>query len=114
MNELVSILVFLGSLALVLILAYVLIRFGLGNLQRSNSSTQMMILDRLPLGPKQNLFIVKIKEDIFLLGVTEEKVSLIERLEDYPLLPSSSEPFPRNFWQKWKNKQKEEEEKDEG
>lgn len=109
MGEVMSILVFLGSLALVLILAYVLIRFGLGNLQRPKNSTQMMVLDRLPLGPKQNLFVVKVKEDIFLLGVTEQRVSLIEKLEDYPL-SSSFKPVSWKLWPKKETKQDKENE----
>ena len=73
-------------LPLVLVLAYMAVKFGVGRLVYSShpGTPGMQVLDRLPLGAKSSLIVVKVADRYFLLAHHEKTTGLIQELEDYP------------------------------
>ena len=43
------------------------------------------VVDRLPLDPKHTLFVIKVKGDYFLVGATEQNMTMISRLDSEAL-----------------------------
>lgn len=90
-NEFISAILRLAIfLPLVILLAYVSLKYGLGRVQRNSVSSHMQVVDRVPLGPKASLLVVKVAEEYFLLAVSEQKIQLIKELPDYPQTESTN------------------------
>jgi len=79
-----------GVLALVLSLliglVYLLRRFSPSAGRLGWVSQDMTLLGQYPLGPKKLLAMVKVGDEVLLLGVTEASINLLTRIEDPELL----------------------------
>lgn len=112
MGAVIRIIIFLP---VVVILAYLSIKYGLGKTQQWQKNSHLQVVDRLVLGPKSSLYVVKVVDKYYLLAVGEAGISLLKELEAYPetqnCLNSQSE-LPFDFlWQKmslekWKRRGK--------
>lgn len=71
-------------LPLILLLAYVSIKYGFFNQRRFLSSGNLKILDRAALGPRAGICVVQVDERYFLLGYGDQQVSLLQELDGYP------------------------------
>lgn len=66
------------SVALVCLLAWAILRWGLGRLVGTRSDTEnLRILSRLPIGPRRSILVVQAGEKCLLLGSTETEISLL-------------------------------------
>ena len=74
------------SLIIVVALFYISARFLKSRWANSRTAEHMAILDRLSLGPNQNIFIIRLGKDYLVLGVTGDNISLLQRIEDGDLL----------------------------
>lgn len=93
-------------LPLVLLLAYWSIRFGASKGPLSQSSKTMNIVERIAVGPKSSLCIVKIGEQYLLIGISEQKIELLKELPDYGELDSikmgvQERQNLRGLWNNW-------------
>jgi flagellar biosynthetic protein FliO len=79
-------------LPVVLALAYLTVRFGLGRAMTTTpaGSRQLEIMERLPLSNKAGLAVVRCGERYFLIGLGEGSPGLLTELPDYPLMAASS------------------------
>jgi len=66
-------------LAVLLIVAFVLKRWGLFN-KGSSDGNWIQILARKPLGPRHYLLLVQVQENMFLLGVSPEGIGFLSSL----------------------------------
>lgn len=72
-------------LPLVLLLAYAAVRYGLGRDWHSTRGRgELEILERLPLGPKNGLVVVRVAGRFFLIGLGDGVPALLAELPDYP------------------------------
>ncbi|MDN5346758.1 MAG: flagellar protein FliO/FliZ [Clostridia bacterium] len=72
-------------LPLVLLLAYLVVRYGLGHrVSLLRGQGQLEVLERLPLGPKHGLAVVRVAGRYFLLGLGEGTPALLAEIPDYP------------------------------
>ena len=70
------------SLLLVCALAYLLIRFGLTKLQsRRDPDAQMEIVERLSLDARRSIIMLRVREKLLVVGVSETGFSLLTELE---------------------------------
>lgn len=69
----------LGVLIVVCLAAYLAIRYLLprGSFLKAGKQTQIEILERFPLEPKKNLYLLKIAEQTVLIGVTDHSVNYL-------------------------------------
>ncbi|MGI9951205.1 flagellar biosynthetic protein FliO [Moorellaceae bacterium AZ2] len=103
-------------LPLVLVLAYVTVRYGLG---RANSlmaaAGHLKVVARLPVGPKAALLVVRCGRRYFLIGVGEGPPALLAELPDYgegeaeeqeviSLPLSSIEEKGTSWWETWQQR----------
>lgn len=66
------------SVALVCLLAWAILRWGLGRLVSTRSDTEnLRILSRLAIGPRRSILVVQAGEKCLLLGSTETEISLL-------------------------------------
>ena len=91
-------------LPLVLLLAYFSIRIGASRSQLWRGSHSMQIMERVALGPKAGLCIVKVGQQYYLIGVSEQRVELLKELPHYqePEIPKL-----KGSWPKWMSPTKE-------
>ncbi len=89
------------SLALVLVLAYVSIKFGYQRLYQLqfNQERLMKVVERMALGPKAGLYIVDIKGEILLIGINENQISCLKELSPDLLegVKVKEQPVPRDL-----------------
>lgn len=79
-------------LPLVLGLAYVTVRFGLGRAAgRVAGSGQLELIERLPLSNKSGLAVIRCGERYFLVGLGEGAPILLAELPDYPAAAAAGE-----------------------
>jgi flagellar protein FliO/FliZ len=77
---------------LVLGLAYLTVRFGLGRATgRVAGPGQLELIERLPLSSKSNLAVVRCGGRYFLIGQGEGAPVLLAELPDYQALPATGE-----------------------
>lgn len=90
-------------LGLVCLLAYftlgkVLPRMMRVDVPASGGRRVLKVIDRLPIDPKRSLMVVKVGEECFFVGATEQQIGLIARLEpdqiDAALMASPDDPKP--------------------
>lgn len=75
----------IAGLVVVLGLAFILVRFVLpktvaGRLRKSRNAPWAILIDRLPIEPKKNLYLIRIANRYFVLGSSESSVNLITEL----------------------------------
>jgi len=70
-------------LPIVLILIYLVIKFGLAR-NYSRSQGKLKVLEQVILAPKATINVVKVGDEYFLIGSTEKDITLLKQLEDYP------------------------------
>jgi len=70
-------------LPLVVLLAYLTIKFGLGKRILYGSPGSLRVVERLPLGARTCLYVVAVDNRYYLLGAGDGGVSLITELPDY-------------------------------
>ncbi len=70
------------SLALVLVLAYVSIKFGYQHLNQLQFTRErrMRVVERLALGPKAGLYMVEIQGEVLLIGINENQITCLKEL----------------------------------
>ncbi len=69
------------ALVIVLLIIYSISKFGS---KYTNKSTRknLKILDRLPLSNKSSVCVVKVGEEVLLLGVTENNINVLDKLSE--------------------------------
>lgn len=93
-------------LPMVVLLAYFSIKLGASRGQMWQSSGSMRIVERIPLGAKAGLCIVKVGEEYYLIGVSEQGVSLLKELPHYRETGKAGHKEWQNWrgsWTKWMN-----------
>lgn len=71
-------------LPLVMVLAYVAVRYGLGHYYRSASvGGGMRVVERISLSPKSFLAVVKVGDHYYLVAAGEGGTRLLQELSDY-------------------------------
>jgi flagellar protein FliO/FliZ len=90
-------------LPLVLLLAYYVVKRGWGSRYYRYPNSQMQIVDRIFIGPKQCLSVVKLLDRFYLVAVSEQQIQLLKELADYPITngPELSEDFLVSGVKKW-------------
>lgn len=83
-------------LAAICILAYILLRYGLGRLRGRHAAGQLIrVVDRVELEPRRALYVVRVGKQAFLIGAAEGGMRRLAELdaEDLP----EGEPAPSVF-----------------
>lgn len=82
-------------LPLVLLLAYWSIRFGASRGQMWQGSRNLRVMERIALGQKAGLCIVKVGQEYYLIGISEQKIELLKELPQYeePETPKLKGPW---------------------
>ncbi|HBT47770.1 MAG TPA: flagellar biosynthetic protein FliO [Peptococcaceae bacterium] len=94
-------------LPLVLALAYVTVRYGLGRAGALAGGTGgMKIVARLPVGPKAALLVVRCGRRYFLIGVGEGPPALLAELPDYTEGEAGEalEEKETSWWETWQER----------
>jgi len=72
-------------LPLILGLIYLVIKFGLGKMTYPfGQSYAMSIVDRLPIGPKSSLLVVRVAGKYYLLAQNDGSTNFLQELDSYP------------------------------
>ena len=82
MDSFLAFLKVVGSLLLVLVLAYGSLRYLVPLLQRGGISVQrnLEIIERLAVAPRISLCLVKVGNRYFLIGITPTKISYLQEI----------------------------------
>ncbi|NLZ93492.1 MAG: flagellar biosynthetic protein FliO [Firmicutes bacterium] len=82
MEEILTFLKLLGSLALVIVLAYCTLRYLLPYIQRGSlyRRSNMEVIERLPLAPRISLYLVRVGRRFFLLGMTPTTLKYLSEI----------------------------------
>ena len=70
------------SLAIVLGLIYLTSRFLLPRLQVNPKGKLLEVLDRVGLEPQVTAYVLKFKKNIYVVGVSNKNVSLLDKLKE--------------------------------
>lgn len=70
-------------LPLVLLLAYLVIKYGLSKKYIRKDGSYIKVLERNYLNPKATLNVVKIGDKYYLVSSTEQDIKLLKELKDY-------------------------------
>ncbi len=82
-------------LPLVLLAAYFFIRLVLFPKSFTAQKGQMQVMEQLGVSGKASLVIVRVEQNYYLLGVTEQQVSILEKLDNYQPQPKEAMDMPR-------------------
>ena len=52
-----------------------------------NKTKEMKIIDRIAVGQERNIIILAVKEEYYLIGVTEKSIQVLNKLEDFQPSP---------------------------
>ncbi|MGB9660809.1 MAG: flagellar biosynthetic protein FliO [Moorellaceae bacterium] len=99
-------------LPLVLLLAYVTVRYGLGRAYfPGKGGGRLRIVDRLPVGQKSALLVVRCGERYFLIGVGDGTPALLAELPDFVEGEQGElgdleemEGAGENWWEMWRQR----------
>ena len=90
-----------GVLALVLAILigglWLMRRFAPGATRLAGLSGGIRVLTQHALGQKRLLVVVRVAEQVLLLGVTDHNINFITRIEDEEFLSHSEAPAPENL-----------------
>ena len=94
--EAVKLVVVLG---IVLIAIVYVIKFGLVRLQPDyyQKKGALGIVERLPLGQKSGLFLVRAGESYFLLGATAESINMLAKVDSDEIVPCTEPDDGKEF-----------------
>ncbi|AWV90981.1 flagellar biosynthetic protein FliO [Bradymonas sediminis] len=85
------------AVALVCLLAYAILRWGVGRIAGGRSGgEQMRVLGRLPIAPNRTVMVVQVGPKFLVLGNTETQISLLTELSP----ESAEEYFPSQVSEK--------------
>lgn len=70
-------------LPLILLLAYWSIKLAAVRGPFSQNSKNIQLVERLPLGVKNSICVIKVTGQYYLMGVSEQRVELLKELPDY-------------------------------
>jgi flagellar biosynthetic protein FliO len=91
----------MGFLLLIILLAYIALRYGLRSVYRGFNGGHMQVLERTLLDPKtgSSLVLVRFGKEVMLIGTAQGGVSLIKTLNqiEMDLLENSDETGHTNF-----------------
>jgi flagellar biosynthetic protein FliO len=91
----------MGFLILIVILAYLAVRYGLRSVYRGLNGGYMKVLERTPLDPKSgsSLLLVQIGSEIILIGTAQGGVSLLKTVnwKDLQYVDREDAEKPVNF-----------------
>lgn len=80
-ESLVRILLFLP---LVLVLAYLMIKFGLSRSLIRQQGRHLKVIDQVALSPKATINVVKVADKYYLIGATENQIVYLKEIDTYP------------------------------
>lgn len=80
-NEILSLIVTLIGIGVVLFLTYKCTSWMGNKMGAVYSSRYMNIIDRMPLGQNKFVAIMKVKDEAYLIGVTENTIEILKELE---------------------------------
>jgi flagellar biosynthetic protein FliO len=66
--------------AVIVLLAWLIKRFGLVGRSKISGGS-MDLLETLPLGPQRAILMVRIKDAVFVLGQTQQQITLLDKVE---------------------------------
>ncbi len=69
-------------LAMLFMIYYLMKRLNLGHGFTGARKGELKIVDRLPLGPRQNITVIKYRGQDLVLGVTQDKITLLHAREE--------------------------------
>ncbi len=69
-------------LAMLLLAFYILRRLNLGGTFSPMRSRDLQVVERLPLGPRQNITVVKYRGQDLVLGVTQDRITLLQARDE--------------------------------
>ena len=83
-------------LPLVIILAYLVIRYALPRLSGTGpmKGSHLQIVDRLVLSTKSSIIVLKAADSYYLLANNDGATSLIKELDDYPEIALEEDIYP--------------------
>lgn len=85
------------AVALVCLLAYAILRWGLGRIAGARSGGgEMQILGRLPIAPNRTIMVVQVGPRFLVVGNTETEISLLSELSP----ENAAEYFPSQVLEK--------------
>lgn len=93
MHDVISMVSGILVLILILILAYLSSRFLGKTWNRAGHGNYMQIIDQLVVGSDRQLFIVKIKDRIFLMGSSPSGIQLLTELDGDFTIPDHPADF---------------------
>lgn len=84
---LIKIIIFLP---LIIFLIYLFIKYGGNKLQDIQSGKYIKIIERVPLSKENNLLIIKIGEEGYVISSTQNKIEIMMELSEEELLKAES------------------------
>ncbi|MBI9111195.1 MAG: flagellar biosynthetic protein FliO [Maridesulfovibrio ferrireducens] len=69
-------------LGMLLLVFYFMRRLNLGVSFSGVRNKELQIVERLPLGPRQNITVIKYRGQDLVLGVTQDKITLLQAREE--------------------------------
>ncbi|WP_027178319.1 flagellar biosynthetic protein FliO [Maridesulfovibrio bastinii] len=69
-------------LALLLLLYYLMRKFNVASMISGSRKGNLEIVERLPLGPRQHIAVVRYKDRELVLGVTQDRINLLDVNKD--------------------------------
>lgn len=69
-------------MALLLLIYYLMRRFNFASMMTGARRGELEIVERLPLGPRQQIAVVKYKEREIVLGLTQDRITLLDSREE--------------------------------
>lgn len=71
------------TLPFVLLLAFLFIKYVVVRKKSSFGQGYLQVIEQIGVGNRANLIIVRIGEEYYLFGVTEQRIELLLKLDDY-------------------------------
>ncbi|MHB1125904.1 MAG: flagellar biosynthetic protein FliO [Bacillota bacterium] len=100
-GAIIRLVIFLPAVA---VLAYLAVRYGLGQRMVTRShSRNIRVLEQMPLGPRSTLSVIMVAGKYYLLSTSNEgQTKLICPIEDFPLPALTGEETDYHpMWQRW-------------
>ncbi|GAW92929.1 flagellar biosynthetic protein FliO [Calderihabitans maritimus] len=99
------------SLPLVLLMMYLVLRYGLGRPRLSAQGKSLELVDQIMLSPKVVVSVVRVADKFLIIATGEGNVTVLGELEDYPVTgpPGGSKiggdlswlpPWAERWWHK--------------
>jgi len=69
-------------LAMLLLAFYLLRRFNIGGSFSGARQGDLQIVERLPLGPRQNITVIKYRDSEMVVGITHDRITLLHTRDE--------------------------------